>query len=126
MNEQTIKRYLPGGDIFSELESRFTRNGALLIAQAAQTGDRFAVNDAMTRAKYGERLPEATALLLWKQLTTDPLGAPLDSANEFVGTLTTNTAVAFLRNPWVLAVLALVGLALWTHYLGWPRMLRIK
>jgi hypothetical protein len=106
MNQATIARYQPGGDIYAQLEGQYGRNGALLISQAAATGDQDAVNDAFVRAKYGEKLDDSTASIFWHQITTDPFDAPLDSLNKGLGTAYKSAILGLLKNPWVLVTLA--------------------
>ena len=116
MNNETIQRYQPGGDIYAQLEAKYGRTGALLIAQAAQTGDRDAVNQALSRVKYGERLDDSTAQIFWRQVTTDPFDAPLASLNKGLGAVFKSAGLGVLKNPWVLlAIAALVFLAVGGH-----------
>ena len=124
MNQALINRYLPGGDIYAQLESQYGRNAALLASHAAKTGIRQNVTEALARIRNGERLDESTASILWGQLTTDPLGAPLDAANKQLSALAGNTALAFLRNPMVLLILALVAAGVWINFFGLPKFLR--
>jgi len=108
MTPATIQRYQPGGDIFAELESRYGTGGALLIAQAALTGDRFAVNEAISRAKFGEKLDVSLWSNFYTQVTTDPFAAPLETANKVIGTIGSSAIFGLFKNPWVL--LAVAGL----------------
>lgn len=124
MDQTLIDRYKPGGDIFETLEAQYGRNGALLVTQAALTGDRKAVSTAIGQAKYGAALDESTASILWGQLTTDPLGAPLDAANKALSTLSANTLLAFFRNPMVLLVVVLIGAGIFINFFGLPRFLK--
>ena len=112
MNRATIQRYQPGGDLYAQLEAQYGRNGALLIAQAATSGDRGQVTDAIDRVRYGERLDDSTARIFWGQITTDPFEAPLASANAALGTLGSSAILGLLKNPWVLAAVVL-GVILW-------------
>lgn len=106
MNKATIQRYQPGGDLYAQLEAQYGRNGALLIAQAATSGDRGRVTDAIERVRYGARLDDSTARLFWSQITTDPFEAPLASANAALGTIGTSAIIGLFKNPWVLLVVA--------------------
>jgi hypothetical protein len=108
MTNELIQRYQPGGDIYAKLESQYGRPGALLIAQAAQTGDSVAVNEAIVRAKYGEALDESTARIFWKQVTTDPFEAPLASLNKGLGIFSKSALLGLLKNPWVMIALVVV------------------
>jgi len=123
MTPALIARYQPGGDIYAKLEVTYTRKGALVVAQAAQSGDQFAVTDALERVKYGERLSESTARLFWGQITTDPFEAPLASANKAIGTIGSSAIIGLFKNPWVLvAVAALVFYALGGFGWAWNKL----
>ncbi len=122
MDQATINRYQPGGDLYAQLEAQYGRTGALLIAQAARTGDRDALNEAFGRVRHGERLEESTAKLFWQQITTDPFDAPLESLNKGLGTAATSALLGVLKNPWVL--LAVAGLVFYA--LGGFRWLGAK
>ena len=106
LDQATITRYQPGGDIYATLEERYDRPGALLIAQAAQTGDRDAVNDAIGRVKHGEKLDDSTARIFWHQVTTDPFEAPLSDLNKGLGTVFGSAIANTFKNPWVLLSIA--------------------
>lgn len=106
MDQTTITRYQPGGDIYAQLEQQYGRNAALLIAQAAQTGDRDAVNEALARVRDGAKLDDSTASLFWHQITTDPFSAPLASLNKGLGTGLQSAILGVLKNPWVLLTVA--------------------
>ncbi len=123
MDQATIARYQPGGDVYAQLESQYGRNGALLIAQAATTGDRDAVNDALERVRgHGEKLDDSTARIFWSQITTDPFDAPLQSLNKGLGTIYSSALLGLLKNPWVLLSLAAVVF----YFLGGFRWLGAK
>jgi|SRR5438876_5644881 len=108
MTNELIQRYQPGGDIYAQLETQYGRTGALLVAQAALTGDRTAITEALVRLKYGEPLDESTARIFWSQITTDPFDAPLTSLNKGLGTVFKSAGLGIFRNPWVLLALAAV------------------
>lgn len=124
MTRALIARYQPGGDIYASLLPQYGQNGALYISQAALTGDSRRVTEAIAQVRNGARLPDSTVRILAGQLVTDPLGAPLDAANRQLSKLAGNTALAFLRNPMVLLVLAVVGFGVWVNFFGLPRFLR--
>jgi hypothetical protein len=124
MTPDLIQRYQPGGDIYASLLADYGRNGALLVSQAALSGDSRRVTEAIAQVRNGARLTESAAALFVKQITTDPLGAPLDAANRQLSALAGNTALAFLRNPMVLLVLAVIGFGVWINFFGFPRFLR--
>lgn len=85
ISAETIQRYQPpSGDLFQSYAALYGNNGALIIAQAATTGDPAIITDAIVRVKYGERLNESTFAALWHQLSTDPLAAPLDTFTSAV------------------------------------------
>ncbi len=108
IDQATIARYQPGGDIYAQLEGQYGRNAALLIAQAAQTADRDALNEAIARVRHGEKLDESTAQIFWHQITTDPFDAPLDTLNKGLGTVFKSAGLGLLKNPWVLLAIAAV------------------
>ena len=108
MNDQLIQRYQPGGDLFAAYAERYGHGHASNIAAAARTGDRYAVTDAISNAKYGAPADDSFWSNLGDQIVTDPLGAPLESANRVLG----NTFFSFLKNPWVILAIA-TALALW-------------
>jgi hypothetical protein len=105
MTPSTIARYQIGGDIYASLQTQYGTPAADAIAAAARTGDETNVNAAMVAAKYGSPLNDSTWNIFADQIITDPLAAPLESANSQIGKAVLN----FLKNPWVLAAVA-VGL----------------
>jgi len=110
MDQTTINRYQQFnqdtgdvGDIYASLQSSYGTDTANNIANIAMdTGDETQINAAIVKAKYGAPLPTSTAGQLYTQLTTDPLAAPLASANNVLG----NTFLSFIKNPWVLVTIA--------------------
>lgn len=135
MKPDLIERYQPGGDLYDSLKSQYGVAVANQAATAAATGDNSAVlrvlsnaaktirtGDIVTDADYDTR---GTGALLADQLTSDPLGAPLDAANRQLTKLAGNTALAFLRNPMVLLVLVVVVFVAWVNLFGVPRWLKL-
>ncbi|MDE2100738.1 MAG: hypothetical protein KGL39_26065 [Patescibacteria group bacterium] len=114
MDQATIQRYQPGGDIYATLVSQYGQQAAAQIAQAASTGDRTVLGNAIENAKGVAANTGSTSTLVnfWNQITTDPLAAPLQGANSIIG----NSFLSLLKNPWVLGTLALV---LFTWLGGW-------
>lgn len=106
MNQDLINRYQPGGDIYATLEKTYGRNGALIVAQAARTGDRFAVTNAIERVRFGERMSESTARIFWTQITTDPFNAPLETLNQTLEASAGSLVKNIFKNPWVLLLVA--------------------
>jgi putative Ca2+/H+ antiporter (TMEM165/GDT1 family) len=102
MDDSTIQRYQAGGDIYASLQSQYGTSAADSVAAAAQSGDETQVNAAIVQAKYGAPLNTSTGSILANQLATDPLAAPLASANNVLG----NTLLSFLKNPLVLIAVA--------------------
>jgi hypothetical protein len=103
MDDSLIQRYQAGGDIYASLQTQYGTSAADAVAAAAQTGDETQINAALVNAKYGQPLNTSTASILANQLETDPLAAPLASANNVLG----NTLLSFLKNP--LVVIAVAG-----------------
>lgn len=108
MTPDQIQRYQPGGDIYARLETERGRTGALLVAQAALTGDRTAITEALAQLNSGDPRDESTARQFWSQVTNDPFDAPLESLNKGFGTVFKSAGLGILRNPWVLLALAAV------------------
>ena len=111
MDTTTIARYQPGGDIYATILSQHGAAAAAQIAAAAQTGDETQINAVL--AQYvGTLTPDVavplstdtTASDFLNQIATDPLAAPLASANTLLG----NTFLSFLKNPWVVLTIAAV------------------
>lgn len=118
MTQDLINRYQPGGDIYQAIASKISQSAADQVAAAANTGDRTQVTAALNTVTFGAPLDTSTASILFNQLTTDPLGAPLASANTILG----NTFFSFLKSPAVLLALGLVAFFL----LGGADFLRRK
>jgi hypothetical protein len=109
-----MNRYAPGGDIYEAIAAQHGRAAADRVWQAQESGRSGAVAEALAAIRFGAPLSESTLGILAGQLVTDPLGAPLDSANRAIGNLTWNTIKAFLRNPWVLlAVVVVLAVYFW-------------
>ena len=108
MDQATIARYLPGGDIYPQLETQYGRNGALVISQAAATGNRDALTEAFAQVRDGARLDDSTASIFWHQVTTDPFDAPLSDLNKGLGVVGKSAILGLLKNPWVLLTAGLV------------------
>lgn len=108
MTDELIRRYQYGGDLFTAYASQYGHGAAENIAAAARTGDRFKVGEAIQAAKYGSKLNDSTFSIFTNQIVTDPLAAPLESAEKIAG----NTILAFLKNP-IVTLILVVGLALW-------------
>ncbi len=105
MNQDTINRYQPGGDFYDSAVAKFGQSGANALAAAAATGDQAVLNDTFARLNGdGYARNTSTLSILGNQLATDPLAAPLESANRVLG----NTFFSFLKNPWVLVTVAVV------------------
>ncbi|HXE43236.1 MAG TPA: hypothetical protein VN516_09450 [Candidatus Baltobacteraceae bacterium] len=105
MDNATIKRYQPGGDIYAQLVAQFGTASANAIAQAALTGDRGQVANAIENAKG---IAAAPSTGFWGQLGTqlanDPLGAPIDSLNNQLS----RVFMDILKNPFVLVGIGLL------------------
>lgn len=96
MNE----RYQKGGDIYEKLRQSYGTAGADYIASVDRAGG--SITDAIVKVKYGGYLPDSTTAIFVDKITTDPLAAPLESANRQIG----NVVLGVFKNPWVLAALA--------------------
>lgn len=104
MTQALIQRYQPGGDIWKALAGQYGSDAANTIATAALTGDETQINAALTQIKFGTQLNTSTTDAFLNQIATDPLGAPLQSANNLLG----NSFLSFLKSPWVLVTVALI------------------
>lgn len=103
MDNTTIARYQPGGDIYQTLLLQYGQTSADAIAAAAETGDNNGeVAAAIAQAKYGAPADDSTADAFITQITTDPLGAPLDDLESGLQTIVGNSAIDFLKSPIVL------------------------
>ena len=114
----TIARYQSGGDIYQSILSQYGQAAADNVAAAAQSGDRSQITDALVTAKYGANLDTNTFDIFANQILTDPLAAPLASANSLIS----NSLVDFLKSP---AVLLVLGVAAF-FALGGINLIKIK
>jgi hypothetical protein len=111
MDQATIQRYQPGGDIYAALLAQHGQTAADACAAAALTGDETQIN-AVLALYSGTSTPDAavpmgntsTLDIFANQIATDPLAAPLDDANKVIN----NSILSFLKNPTVLFVVAVV------------------
>jgi hypothetical protein len=95
--------YSPGSRIYNELTALYGADVADAAAWAAFDDDRAALTEIIANARSGTRRTGTSTLgNFWHQITTDPLAAPLDSANNQIGKAVLN----ILKNPWVLLALA--------------------
>lgn len=108
MTQTLITRYQPGGDIYAKLVSQYGTGGADQVAAAALTGDRLLVTNAIAQAEYGAKLTDSTLAIFGNQIATDPLAAPLASAEK----ISANTFMALFKSPAVIVVLVIVGFSL--------------
>lgn len=105
-------RYQPGGDIYARLASQYGQAGADRVARADASGVPYAVNDALVAIRHGDPLSTSTTGIFLDNITSDPLGAPLESANNQIAKAVGN----LFKNPWVLLVVAVVII---TQLDGW-------
>jgi len=68
MNAETLQRYAPGGDIYSQMVTRYGETGARDLHRAAASGDPAAVNQVLTRLNYGTPMPTNTWELFVKNV----------------------------------------------------------
>jgi hypothetical protein len=105
MDQATLQRYAPGGDIYADLQTQYGTAAANQVYAAAQTGDNNGeVAAALAQIRYGAPADTSTADAFVDQITTDPLGAPLSGLN----TLLSNSIFDFFKNPAVLVTLGLI------------------
>ena len=103
------QRYAPGGDIYADNATKYGVDGAELIWRGYQRdGRQGAAIAAGNLASPGVGGSTSTLAIFAEQLVTDPLAAPLESANNQIGKAVWNV----VKNPFVLLALGLV-LFLW-------------
>ena len=108
MTPDLIQRYQPGGDIYNQIVAAYGVAAANAVASAATTGDRTQVTDAIASVKYGQPKQDSTAVIFVDQLLTDPLAAPIASADSLIR----KTLLAIGANPFFLiAGIVVVGAA---------------
>lgn len=100
-----VSRYAPGGDIYQTLATSYGNAAAQKVYNAALTGDRGAITEALATVRNGPPLTDSTAEIFLQQITTDPLAAPIESLNNQVGNVFKN----LLLNPFALVALGVVG-----------------
>ena len=111
MDSTLIQRYQPGNDIYNSILAQHGKDAADACAAAAMTGDETQIN-AVLALYSGTSTPTvavpmadtSTANIFTNQILTDPLAAPLESANKVLG----NTFFSFLKNPWVVVTVGIV------------------
>lgn len=112
------KLYAPGTPFHNGYSARFGKPAADYIYAGVLQGRH--VNDLIGDVQYGRGWNETTPA--WRefvrQITTDPLAAPLESANNVIG----NSVLSFLKNPWVVVAVAVF---VW-GWLGWPGLNSLK
>jgi hypothetical protein len=103
-----VSRYQPGGDIYAKLQSQYGTQAANEVAAAAATNDRDKLAEALNIAagRGPSDAPQSTWSVFWGQITTDPLAAPLESANNALGTIGASAIIGLFKNPWVLLTVA--------------------
>jgi len=99
-----LERYAPGGDIFASLAQKYGPDAAERVYSAAQTGDRAAISDALATERFGGFRDDSTLSNFVKQITSDPLAAPLDSLNDQLQKGFSNV----FRNPFVVGLVIVV------------------
>ena len=98
------QRYAPGGDIYAANATAYGQEGAVRIWQAFLGGGKAAVPPVVAELKHGKATGSTSTLVEFgKLITTDPLGAPLESANRQLGLVVWNV----FKNPFVLLAVVL-------------------
>jgi len=123
MDQATINRYQPGGDIYAQIVTQYGQAAADQMAAVTQSGNQAQINAALANIVAGPA-PGSTSTLvnLYDQLTTDPLAAPVADANTLlsntagsVNSLLGNTIASLFKNP---AILVSLALALFFYFGG--------
>lgn len=101
--------YAPGGVYYNNIKAAYGAAAADAAYRASLTASqRSEITDAVNKYRAQVTNPnEGTTSFwgnLWRQVTTNPLQAPIESANNQIG----NVVVNVLKNPWVLATIALL------------------
>jgi hypothetical protein len=107
MTAQTQAEYAPGGWRYNNLAKTYGTGAANAAAEiAADGGEQWEISEALNRYRpqYADPGSESTLGNFFQQITTDPLAAPLESANNQLG----NIVAGVFRNPWVLIAVVLV------------------
>ncbi len=92
--------------LFNSIEDKYGSAAADRAATLASQGDEYALNAYLSDLRRGVVNPgrgdlnDSTLSNFFELVTTDPLGAPLESLNNQIG----NATKSFLRNPWVVAL----------------------
>jgi len=109
-------RYQVGGDIYETLAAKYGTAGADRVANAAATGDRVAITNALAVVKNGAALDTSTLSIFTGQIVNDPLAAPAESLNNQIGKAFGNV----FGKPWIVLALLLVGALAWFYFVGNP------
>jgi len=112
MDSTLIARYQSGGDIYASILAQHGQTAADACAAAALTGDETQINAALALYETAggnatvavPMATDTTASDFLNQIETDPLAAPLASAEK----LASNSLLDFLKSPAVLLVIVLV------------------
>lgn len=101
--------YAPGGASYNNIATTYGIAAAETAYRVSLTASqRSEITDALNqyRSQYSNPNEGTDSYFgnLWTQLTTNPLQAPIESANNQIG----NVVVDVLKNPWVLATIALL------------------
>ncbi len=82
VDDTTIFRYQPGGDLYSSVMSMFGAEGADKMAAAASSGSRVKMNSSMSELRGNPKNTGSTSVLgnFFTQLGNDPLKAPIAAA----------------------------------------------
>lgn len=101
-----------GGDAWYEILVRYGEDAADRVDAFARAGDSRGLQQFLSDLKRGNVTAqwgsESTLGNFWKQLTTDPLAAPLESANAQISKAVGNV----FKNPFVLVSLLVLGFGL--------------
>lgn len=124
MNDTTVSRYQDGGDIYAEIKTIYGKQAANTLAQIVrETRDTVNVSTYLGELRNGPALEESGAKIFAENMTTDPFGAPLASANRALSASMGSAIKGVFSNVWVLllAIIALVFVAVWVKVNLFPR-----
>lgn len=118
VDDTTIYRYQPGGDLYGSLNSTYGPDAADSMAKAAASGSRATMNSRMAEVRGASQNTGSTSTVgnFFSQIFTDPLKAPVAAAlgqgSSGPGLGGANTTTSIVKGVATIAVVALALYAL--------------
>lgn len=100
-----MNRYAPDGDIYASIADQYGTSAAQRAYAASLVDDGgVTLRNVLSNLHTGSTDPGSTSTWsnFWRQITTDPLAAPLDSLDNQLG----NAVLNVFKNPFVLLLVA--------------------